>query len=451
MFFIKILVFTIFIGTTFSRRLFSNRGKINIDKQITLDVPLNKIKTIKRVNGFFGMIGPNVKTMKVDTLFELFTGDGIINGVFFDKGNVTFVQHLIQTEKVKHETIFGGMSKHPVLIAVAMFLHNRGLIPNPMGVANTAFMKTSTRLFTLFERDLPYEIYLDYDKHCIKTLGKIKTPAITHFSGHSRFENDRVKTIGYKVWEKRVEYREFDDDFILKRSLNFPTQNLPIVHDFITTESNTFLFAESPFVFSKSVMNPVIFDKSQNTVFHLEKRNMRYKISANESFFIFHYGPVRENTTALEFYASVYENIDFSKIDLCGKYRKFNICLKTQTLNIEKNPELEQYNLDFPVKCGQYTVLRNLDLTNLRINGFLICEGLEIYDRFFFEDRSFYGEPAIICTENREKFLTAFAYNNTDNYLIMIRILETGIFDRDIIEIPIPEKIGIGFHSSFFS
>lgn len=455
MFFIKILVYSIFIGTTISWRLFSRKTRINIDKQITIDtshLSFLKQDELSEIDGFFGMIGPNIKTSKVESLFEIFTGDGIINGVFFKKdGTITYVQHLIQTEKMQHETRFGKLMMHPIFMPILMFLYNCGLTPNPIGVANTAFMKTSTRLFTLFERDLPYEIYLDYDKNLVKTLKKMKTPSLTHFSGHSRFENDRIKTIGYKMWEKRVEYREFDDDFILKRSLNFPTKYLPIVHDFITTESNTFLFADSPFKFSMSITNPVIFDKNQTTIFHIEKRNVRYKIDTNESFYIFHYGQVKENTTSIEFYASAYDNIDFSKIDICGKYRRFSVCLKTGTVDISKNVELEQYNLDFPVKCGQYTILRNLDLENRKINGFLLCDGLEICDQFFFEDRSFCGEPALLNTHQGQKYLTAFTYSkNGKSFFTMIRILGTGEFDRDIIEIPVPEKIGIGFHSSFF-
>lgn len=453
MFFIKVIFSSIFIMSAVSLRLFSRKTRINVDKQITLDISqlsFSKQDELNEIDGFFGMIGPNIKTSKVKSLFEIFTGDGIINGVFFKKGTITYVQHLIQTEKMQHETRFGKLMMHPVFMPILMFLHNCGLTPNPIGVSNTAFMKTSTRLFTLFERDLPYEIYLDYDKSLVKTLKKIKTPSIKHFSGHSRFENDRIKTIGYKMWEKRVEYREFDDNFILKRSLNFPTDYLPIIHDFITTESNTVLFADAPFKFSRSLINPVIFDKNQNTIFHIEKRNSRYKIHTNESFYIFHYGPVRETSTSIEFYAATYANIDFSKIDIRGKYRRFHICLKTEKVTIEQNEDLEQYNLDFPVNCGQYTILRNLDLENRRINGFLLCDGLEICDRVFFEDRSFCGEPAITKTLRGQPHLTTFAYSkNGKTFLMMIRISETGGFDRDIIEIAIPEKIGIGFHSTF--
>jgi hypothetical protein len=453
MFLLKVIFYGFFIIPLFSWRLFSRKNAINIDKQMILDIshlPLDKQTALNRVTGFFGMLGPDMKTTKVKTLFELFTGDGIINGVFFDKGNLTYIKHLIKTEKLQHEMKYGFISNNPILMLIKMFLHKHGMIPNPMGVANTAFMKTSNQIFALFERDLPYEIYIDYDKKQVKTLKKLKTPLIQHFSGHTRFQNGRIKTLAYKVVEKRVEYREFDEEFILKRALNFQTNYLPIIHDFITTESNTFLFADSPFKFYMSATNPVVFDKNQTTVFHIEKRNMRYKIDTNESFYIFHYGQVKENTTSIEFYAAAYENIDFSEIDICGKYRRFHVCLKTGKVEINRNQDLEQYNLDFPVKYGKYTILRSLDLENRRINGFVICDGLEICDRFFFENLSFCGEPTITKTPRGQSYLTAFAYNkNGKNYLIMIPMLENGLFDSDIIEIPVDEKIGIGFHSTF--
>jgi len=438
--------------SVYSWNPFRNKIKINSDKQIVLDtscLSLTKQNSLNKMKGFFGMLGPDVKTTKVKTLFDMFTGDGIINGVFFDNGNLTYVKHLLNTEKIQHEAKYGVSSKNPILMLIRMFLHKHGLTPNPMGVANTAFMKTSNRVFALFERDLPYELYVDYDKSLVKTLGKINCPSIQHFSGHTRFENDRIKTLAYRVLKKRVEYREFDEEIILKRSLNFYTDYLPIIHDFITTESNSVLFTDAPFKFSASTTNPVVFDKFQNSVFHIEKRNVRYKIDTNESFYIFHYGPFSENVTTIEFYAAAYENIDFSKIDISGKYRKFKVCLRTGTVVIEKNPDLEQYNLDFPVNYGKYTILRSLDMKNRRINGFLICDGLEICDRFFFENQSFCGEPAMVESSLGERYLTAFSYRNGKNFLTIIPLLETGFFDRDIIEIPIPVKIGIGFHSVF--
>jgi hypothetical protein len=117
-------------------------------------------------------------------------------------------------------------------------------------------------------------------------------------------------------------------------------------------------------------------------------------------------------------------------------------------MEISNNPALDDYNLDFPVHCGKYTILRNLDIKHRRINGFVICDGLELCDVLLFENRKFCGEPAIIVSETGEKYMVGFYYENGEYYFIMVRVLENGTFDRDYIELHIPEKVGIGFHST---
>ena len=64
---------------------------------------------IKNLNGFYGLIGPNIyMNNKVpDSLYDLFTGDGTIQGVFFENGKLTFVKHLVKTEKFLYEKQHG--------------------------------------------------------------------------------------------------------------------------------------------------------------------------------------------------------------------------------------------------------------------------------------------------------------------------------------------------------
>ena len=45
----------------------------------------------------------NLFTGNSNNLYDLFIGDGVIQGVFFDKGKITFVKHVIKTEKLKYE------------------------------------------------------------------------------------------------------------------------------------------------------------------------------------------------------------------------------------------------------------------------------------------------------------------------------------------------------------
>lgn len=58
---------------------------------------------LPKISGFYGLVGPNIDKKKVNTLYELFIGDGVIQGVFFDKGKITFIKHVINTEKIQYE------------------------------------------------------------------------------------------------------------------------------------------------------------------------------------------------------------------------------------------------------------------------------------------------------------------------------------------------------------
>ena len=42
---------------------------------------------IKKINGFYGLAGPDVNISKINNLYDLFTGDGIVHGVFLENGD----------------------------------------------------------------------------------------------------------------------------------------------------------------------------------------------------------------------------------------------------------------------------------------------------------------------------------------------------------------------------
>ena len=53
-----------------------------------------KHNIIKHINGFYGLIGPDIKTYTLQnytSLHDVFSGNGIIQGVFFDKGKISFL------------------------------------------------------------------------------------------------------------------------------------------------------------------------------------------------------------------------------------------------------------------------------------------------------------------------------------------------------------------------
>ena len=93
----------------------------------------------------------------IDSLYQLFTSDGIIQGVFFNNGDLTFVKHLIKTEKILYEEKNGIIPTKNFLLTIFLLLLNKiKLFPNVMGMANTAILNVNNNNYALFERDLPY-------------------------------------------------------------------------------------------------------------------------------------------------------------------------------------------------------------------------------------------------------------------------------------------------------
>jgi hypothetical protein len=473
--FIKILFLSIFLNLNnaflfpiFRKKLYNGLresfiSKIKKNKEVYKSVNKNNetnlllnTKPLNLINGFFGMIGPDLNASNVKNIYNLITGNGIIQGVFIDNGNLTFIKHPILTEKRIFEKKYGNISSSIFLSTLLMFLNKIKIIPNMMGVANTALLKVNNSTYALFERDLPYEINIDIEKKNINTIGRLNISDISYMSGHTKkIKDNEILTLEYHILSKKVNILNMDNNFNLLEKYSVKTKYLPIIHDFVITNRGNIIFSDTPFFPTLSFNKiPVKFAKKFPTYFnYLDLNNsnsnnlninIEYKI--DKAFYIFHYSKAIENDTHIDIYASIYDDINFSELMIYGKYRKIVIDKSSKNVNIIKNTHLEIFNLDFPVFYKDYVILRNIN--NNKINGFISCLGLEIVDVLFFENINICGEPVII-ESNGISYLMAFGYeeNYDHSYLITIRLYENGTFDRNYSETIINENINIGFHS----
>ena len=53
----------------------------------------------KEIDGFYGMIGPDIERKNTKSLMDLFMGNGIIQGVFIENGTITYVKKEVETER----------------------------------------------------------------------------------------------------------------------------------------------------------------------------------------------------------------------------------------------------------------------------------------------------------------------------------------------------------------
>ena len=441
--YIFILNFVLLVTTNSFNTPFNNLFK-NFNKKIEYCK-----SNINRINGFYGLVGPNVDISETDTLYKLFTGDGIIQGVFLENGNITQVHHIIQTEKIKYENTYGKFSNHMMILPWYMFLNKMGMLPNVMGLANTAFMKIKTKIFVLFERDYPYEISLDFKDKTIQTLKKIKINYVDHFSAHSTLDGKKhiIYSLEYNVLNNIVTLFHTNEHLNLLKKIDVSTHYVPVIHDSYILSKST-VFTDSPLEFSLNYLLqgkiPVLFNREKPTFIHEIDRKTGSKKTyfTNTSFYIFHYAEMIESDSNIVIYAPLYDDLDFSKLDINGKYRKLVLDKKTNQIKIEKNPELEKYNLDFPMKWRRSYILRNIE--NNRINGFIICNGLKIQRKIFLKDISICGEPKIYDYGSFSRIMCLAYDNNNVGYFVLIDP-ENG----EIYKFPLKESVKLGFHSIF--
>lgn len=401
----------------------------------------------KQIKGFYGIIGPDINSSSITSLYDLFTGDGIIQGVFFNDDKMTFVKHFVRTEKLLYESIHGRFSKNVFMTPIYILLNKMGCIPNTLGLANTAFLTIDEQTFALFERDHPYQIYIDIDNHLLFTVKKEEIKGMTHFSGHSKYENQKIHTIDYDVLTNHLTYIQLTPQFNILFKTVIKTRYVPFIHDFVVSD-NKIMFIDSPFVwtFSMNMKNPpVSFDRRKPTYIYLYdtvKDTMRTWISTH-SFFIFHYGHI-EIGENIDIYAPVYETIDFSSVQIKGRYRHISLRQSGEVV-IKKNWMLENLNLDFPLKWGQYTILREIE--NQAIMGFVVCKELMVIRRIRLpEGRFFCGEPSIIEFTGGP-YLLGLTYDKRGmGYISLV-----GVFKEDYRELDLEERVSIGFHSIFLS
>ena len=216
---------------------------------------------IQNMTGFYGLIGPDIDKFTINNLYDLITGDGLIQGVFFNNGTLTFVNHFVRTDKLKYEEKHGRFSKQFFMTILYMALNKMNMLPNVMGLANTALMNIEYKLYALFEQDLPYELNLDFENKEINTIKKKKINQMKHFSGHSKYIRKKIHTIDYDPLTNMVKYIILDGEFNIFKQIAVKTMYLPIIHDFYVM-NNGIVFIDSPFSIDITRHIPVSFNKN---------------------------------------------------------------------------------------------------------------------------------------------------------------------------------------------
>jgi hypothetical protein len=405
------------------------------------------------LSGFFGMIGPDVNASSVSSLYELFTGDGVINGVFFDNGTLTYTNHFIRTEKLLYEEKHGRMPTDLIHSLWFMAIRAFRWFPNCMDVANTALIRTKNHMYAMFERDLPYQISVDTERKTIDTISKDPLyQGAQHVSAHSKYDasTDMMETVDYEIITQTVYYRRFRLGTEPHESVEFHMRYLPLTHDIIST-SEIVVIVDSPIqiqkVPGKLLGIPVQFHADLPTyIYVMDKRTQKIKTYTYPTgFYIFHFASAKETSEQIEILAPIYNNLDMNSLDLRGTYSKLVLHKQTEQVMIYSTNELKEYNLEFPVGYGknEYIVMRHFQCRKARC--FILCKGLRIVRRIWLKNLSICGEPAVIDPETNPT-LVCFTNDDSQSYLSLFSLTNTSQ-----IHVPLHADIRVGFHSIYIS
>jgi hypothetical protein len=416
--------------------------------QIT-DIKNRITKRAPNIKGFYGLIGPNIDIQKDTTLYELFTGDGVVQGAFFEKDKFTFVKHHIRTDKLLYEHKNGRIPENMFVKMLFMAMEKVNILPNILGLANTALLNVRGKIYALYERDVPYLIDVDFDSKEVHTVKKVNIPGLSTFSAHSKYTEQGVETLDYSVLGKYVNYVRMDDNMNVLYKKRISMDYLPVVHDFLSTNKSVVL-CDAPIAIDPASVfkskTPVRFDISKKTRFRVLSRESSQVDTyiCDSAFYVFHYTCGCETDDTIEFFAPIYENLDFNKLNIHGKYRKVILDKRTKRVTIENNPLIDVMNLDFPVQYKNLVVLRNVE--NGAIREFVLCDKLKIIHRFQFKNKNICGEPAVV---KGSPFLVFFA-NDPEKQMSYFMILNLETYDVREIPTGFP-SLHIGFHSLYLA
>ena len=426
----------------------------DVKENMNIELPLRDKKIIAKLNGFYGLIGPNINmNNNIDNLYELFTGDGIIQGIFFNKGNLTFIKHLIKTEKVLYEEKYGKIPTNFMVTLILLLLNKIKLFPNVMGMANTAILNIQNKNYALFERDYPYLININFKETIVKTIKKINIDDVEHFSGHSKKTgNENIETIDYKIYNNVVNYYLLNSEFKVMNKIYFKFNYIPIIHDFYSNDNYLFLI-DSPLMYNLSYILknkiPIGLNSKKETFIHIYDKKHENTLSYvyKKGFYILHYAYIKDKKDTFEIYASQYDEFDFSNVNIKGRYRMIEINKKTQNVTIYKDEILEKYNLDFPLLFHDKVISRHFE--NRRVNGFVITKDLKLYKELFYEHKHICGEHSIVYIDNIPYLLFFNIEINTetkndDNFLSLVNLN-----NYKTIDIKLNDNLNLGFHSIF--
>jgi len=436
---------------SFIKLFFGKKFKISekeISNNINYKVSLKNQQILKKISGFYGLIGPDASKEMSNDIFQLFNQNGVIQGVFINNGSIKYIRYYIKTDKLKYEEENGKIPINFFTIILFEFFKNINLLPNFFGLANTALLSIKNKLFALNERDTPYELNIDFVNKTIATERKIKIQFLKNFLAHSKNDKDIIETVDYSSTLPIVSYYKMNNDFSRIKKINVKTKYISMIHDFISL-NNTLIIADVPMTLNLNLhdnpYSPLKFNFCKKSQFILINKTTGEKkyYTSNNPFFVFHYGSSFETENEIITHACIYDDFNFiNPKNNTARFRKIVFDKNSSKLRIEKNKILEKYNVEFPIIKNDITILMNIE--NMKVSSLLVVKDFKL-KKVIKLDKTLYGEPSIIDIKGI-LYIICFTYDDNNNYITIINVDNGYNFSIDI-----PYQMTLGFHSVFIN
>lgn len=458
-----------------------------VEEEKTLEIKHKNNLFNKLENSLYAQIGSNPKHPS-NTSYSLFDGDGMIHALLFKKGNITYQNKWVQTNRLQYEDKIGKK----VYLYLAEFLDNNGLfnfiiysikkfaniIPSVKGTANTALLKYNNKLYALHEGDLPYELDIKYNPFNITTVGCLKNNKIYSTTAHPQIDikRDLIYMTSYNNYDftkGNFIFNSFDKGMNLINQKNVSLINNGIIHS-IGFTGDKIIIPDMPMkVDPLRLLNkklPLYFDKKSGItrfgVLDVDKLNKPEWYYFYDNFYIFHFSNAYETKDEYIIYACVMKKPDiesfihFEKNDPInranGILREIRLNKKTKQGYIIDNEKLNNmgdldflYNLDFPYtsKLNNKDIYCSIfDADDASMCGVLKISTNNFKDaipNIFLFNKGTYGvaefQPVII--DNTE-YLLGFIEKEGKNHIALIDVIK-----NKIESIEIPTRVPPGFHS----
>lgn len=216
------------------------------------------------LRGQFVRNGPNPMFEPIGA-YHMFDGDGMLHGLSFADGAVTYSNRWIRSRGLRAEMRHGAA----VYSGLSELGHwpdreltgDAGPVKNP---ANTHIIRHAERLLALWEGGLPTEVTAELD-----TVGEYDFDGRLReaMTAHPRIDprTGELFFFGYSVMEPRLQYYVADAQGRLVHNTAIDLPAAVMMHDFIITEEHA-VFLDSPIVFNLETMGrgPLVEWKPEN-------------------------------------------------------------------------------------------------------------------------------------------------------------------------------------------